>query len=87
MQLLGLTANQRSILLDAISEQLVYQPTVETKNRKLMRENILATWELRVGQLRVYYDVIDEPEQLVSVEAIGVKMRNQVYFNGEPFEL
>lgn len=85
--MLGLKVNQRSIVLDAISKQLVYQPTVETRNRKQMRENTLATWELCVGELRVYYDVIDAPELLVSIEAIGVKISNQVYFNGEPFEL
>lgn len=27
-----------------------------------MRSNYLATWELRIGNLRVYYDVEEEPE-------------------------
>lgn len=49
-----LTAQQQAIVLDTVDRQLMYQPTVETKNRKLMRPNSLAIWELRIGQLRVY---------------------------------
>jgi hypothetical protein len=52
-----LTARQRKIVLDAVDEQLVYQPTVETKNRKPMRPNPVAPWELRIGDLRVYYSI------------------------------
>ena len=56
------TARQRAIVLDAVDEQLTHQPTVETRNRKPMRPNPLAPWELRIGVLRVYYDVEDIPE-------------------------
>jgi len=61
----------------------MYQPTVETKNRKLMRSNYLAAWELRIGNLRVYYDVEEEPEAVVYINAVGVKERNQVNIAGE----
>lgn len=37
-----LTARQQAMVLDTVDEQLMYQPTVETKNRKLMRPNPLA---------------------------------------------
>ena len=53
----GLTARQQAIVLDTVDEQLKYQPTVETRNRKPMRPNPIAPWELRIGNLRVYYDV------------------------------
>jgi mRNA-degrading endonuclease RelE of RelBE toxin-antitoxin system len=82
-----LTARQQVIVLDAVDEQLMYQPTVETKNRKPMRPNPLAPWELRIGDLRVYYDVEEEPEAVVYVNAVGVKERNQVYIAGEVYNL
>lgn len=81
-----LTARQQAIIVDSIDEQLVYQPMVETKNRKPMRPNSLALWELRVGDLRIYYDV-EEPEAIVCVNAIGVKERNQVRIAGEIYNL
>ena len=68
----GLTARQPFIVLAAIDEQLTHQPTVETRNRKPTRPNPIAPWELRVGQLRAYYDVHEQPEALVVVLAVGV---------------
>lgn len=82
-----LTARQQAIVLDAVDEQLMYQPTVETKNRKLMRPNPLAPWELRIGDLRVYYDVEEDPQAVVYINAVGIKERNQVIIAGEIFEL
>ena len=81
-----LTARQRAVVLDTVDEQLTHQP-VETKNRKPMRPNPLAPWELRIGKLRVYYDVEEEPEWAVYVRAVGLKERNRVYIAGEVFEL
>jgi len=68
--------------LDTVDEQLTYQPTVETKNRKPMRPNPLAPWELRIGDLRVYYDVEEDPEPVVYINAVGIKERNQVRIAG-----
>ncbi|MBR8829505.1 MAG: hypothetical protein DSM107014_16685 [Gomphosphaeria aponina SAG 52.96 = DSM 107014] len=85
-----LTARQQQIVLNAIVEQLTYQPTVETKNRKKMRSNPLASWELRVSKLRVYYDIEEAAEQsllLVAIRAVGVKERNQVFIGGAEIEL
>jgi mRNA-degrading endonuclease RelE of RelBE toxin-antitoxin system len=74
---------QQRALLDAVDQQLTYQPTVQTKNRKRMRPNPLATWELRVGTLRVYYDVLADPEPTVLVVAVGIKDRSTVRIGGE----
>ena len=74
----ALTARQRTNVLDGVDEQLSDQPAVETKNRKPMRANALAPWELRIGDLRVYYEVQEMPEPEVQIRAIGVKERNQV---------
>jgi len=60
---------------------------METQNRKPLRPNPLASWELRIGDLRVYYDVEEDPEQLVLIAAIGIKIRNRVYIEGELYDL
>jgi len=86
-QLRTLTTRQQRIVLDAVDEQLVYEPTVETRNRKPMRPNPLAPWELRIGNLRVYYDVEEEPEPRVFIRAVGVKQRNRVRIGREVIEL
>lgn len=87
IHLQALTAREQSIVIDACTGQLSFQPTVETRNRKLMRPNPIATWELRVGDLRVYYDVEEEPEQIVQVLAIGIKERNQIRIGNKVVDL
>lgn len=66
---------------------MAYQPTVETRNRKPMRPNPVAPWELRVAECRVYYDVAEEPEPVVMVLAVGAKDRSRVIIGGEEVEL
>ena len=82
-----LTKRQQKTVLDEVDEQLTHQPTVETRNRKPMRPNPVAPWELRIGDLRVYYDVHEEPRQLVIVTAVGVKERDRVRIGGRIIEL
>jgi len=62
------------------------EPTVPTRNRKEMRPNLIAVWELRIGDFRVYYDV-DEEESIVYIRAVGIKEGNQVRIGGEIVEL
>jgi mRNA-degrading endonuclease RelE of RelBE toxin-antitoxin system len=83
----ALSARRQSIVLDAVDKQLPYQPTIETKNRKPMRPNPIAPWELRIGNLRVYYDVEEGPEPTVYVRAVGIKERNRVRIGKEVIEL
>ena len=66
---------------------LTHEPTVATRHRKVLRANAVAPWELRIGDLRVYYEVKDDPERVVVVKAIGVKHRNRVLIGGEEVEL
>ena len=82
-----LTARQRATVLDGVDEQLIQEPMVETRNRKPMRPNPLGPWELRIGNLRVYYDVEEEPEAIVHIRAVGIKERNQVRIGKEIIEL
>lgn len=82
-----LTARQQATVLDTANKQLPHQPTIQTRNRKLLRANRLAKWELRIGDIRVYYDVIEEPEPVVLIRAIGQKVRNRVYVGGVEIQL
>lgn len=82
-----LTARQRAIVLNTVDKQLQYQPTVQTKNRKPLRPNLLAPWELRIDNLRVYYSVEEAPELVVYIHAIGIKRRNQVWIGNEVVDL
>ncbi len=82
-----LTARQRTTVLDGVDERLVYEPLVETRNRKPMRPNPLAPWEVRIGNLRVYYDVEEVPEPVVHIRAVGIKERNRVRIGKEVIEL
>jgi len=83
----ALTARQRSLVFDSVDDQLKHQPSVETRNRKPMRPNPLAPWELRVEELRIYYDVTVEPEGIVTILAVGIKDRSRIIIDGEEVEL
>jgi len=85
--LAALTARDEATVLDVVPRQLAHQPTITTRNRKPMRPNPLAPWELRIGRLRVYYDVHEEPEPLVTIRAVGVKDRNRVRIGGTEITL
>ena len=86
-QLDEFTARERRSLLDAIDLQLRHQPLVRTRNRKPLDPNDFATWELRVGGLRVFYDVETEPEPVVWIRALGRKVRNRLFIGGKEIEL
>ncbi len=86
-QMRALTTRQQTIVLETVERQLTHHPTVETRNRKPMRPNPVAPWELRIGNLRVYYDVEHEPEDVVYVRAVGVKERNRVRIGKEVVQL
>jgi mRNA-degrading endonuclease RelE of RelBE toxin-antitoxin system len=82
-----LTARDRAIVVDAIERRLRFEPTTETPNRKRMEENALgAAFELRAGNLRVYYQV-NEDARAVNILAVGYKDRDRVTIGGEAIEL
>ena len=72
---------EQNAIVDAIETQLIYEPTVETKNRFQRNPPDIAAWELRVGVFRVFYNV-DDIVQIVSIERIGKKPNNTVFFRG-----
>ena len=69
----GLSARDQAVILEAVSEQLSHQPAQVTRNRKRLRPNPLAPWQLRVGELRVFYDIEDTPEPTVVILAAGLR--------------
>lgn len=82
-----LTARQQAIVLNAIKVQLRHEPTRETRNRKPLRPNPLAPWELRIGFLRVFYEVDALGSDLVNILAIGIKKGNQLFVSGKEIHL
>ena len=76
--LADLRAYERAQILDRIEEQLTYEPTRQTRNKKILVglvppwEHVEPVWELRIGQYRVFYDV-DEAASVVVIRAIRYK--------------
>ena len=73
-------------IIDAIGSQLAHQATRQTRNRKRLRPNQLAEWELRAGDFRVFYDV-DAEKAVVKIEAVGYKQGSKLLLHGEEYEL
>jgi mRNA-degrading endonuclease RelE of RelBE toxin-antitoxin system len=86
-QLRDLSAHQCALVLDAIEIQLVHEPLVETTNRKPLRPNPIAPWELRVGDLRIFYEVSTEMPATVNILAVGRKDGNTLRVAGEEIKL
>ncbi|HUG94358.1 MAG TPA: hypothetical protein VML55_26240 [Planctomycetaceae bacterium] len=79
-----------SPLRSEIEAQLLFEPDVETRNRKPLQRPIGfgAEWELRLGpdnRFRVFYQV-DAEARRVRVLAIGLKDRNRLCIGGEEVE-
>jgi mRNA-degrading endonuclease RelE of RelBE toxin-antitoxin system len=81
-QLRALSARQQSLLEAAIMTRLVHQPTIPTKAVKKLRPNPFAEFELRVGDLRVLYN-IEGAEVILLV--VGRKVGNKLIVEGKEF--
>ena len=84
-------AKYDSLIREKIEEQLRFEPGVETKNRKPLRQPapFAAEWEIRFGpdnRFRVLYDINVE-QHTVEILAIGVKDGNRLLIAGEEVEL
>ena len=77
---------ERTIIFDITEEQLTHQPNVETRNRKKLRPNQRAEWELRIGKYRVFYDV-DIEASAIEVKMVGYKEGNKLLVRGEEYKL
>ncbi len=86
-QLRALSARQRGIVIEVIERQLVHEPLTETRNRKPLRPSPVAPLELRVGNLRVFYEVAADEPNVVRVLAVGRKRGNTLLIAGKEIEL
>ena len=80
------SAYERKGIIEEIKCQLTDQPMLETRNRKQLRDNPVARWELRIGKYRVFYEVAQETST-VYVGAVGFKAHNVLYIRGEEVAL
>jgi hypothetical protein len=48
-----------------------------------MRPNLIGHCRLQIGDLRVYYDVVESPDRVVVVKAVGIKVRDRVFVGRE----
>jgi mRNA-degrading endonuclease RelE of RelBE toxin-antitoxin system len=58
----------------------------ETRNRKKLRDNPIAAWELRTGRYRIFYEV-EEIGQTVTIVAVGHKVHDKLIIKGQEVEL
>jgi mRNA-degrading endonuclease RelE of RelBE toxin-antitoxin system len=79
-------AYEQKIIVDEITSQLSDQPDVETGSRRLLRDNLIARWELKIGKYRAFYE-IDLQEKIVSIVSIGHKEHNVLYIRGKVMKL
>lgn len=82
-----LPKHRQNTARDAALERLASEPRKQDTNRKLLKSNPednipTEYWELRVGDLRNCYEVIDEPST-VYVIAVGLKFRERYRFGDE----
>jgi mRNA-degrading endonuclease RelE of RelBE toxin-antitoxin system len=80
------SAHEQSLILDQIKTHLYYDPDTQTRRRKQLRPNPLFPWELRIGQIRVFYDIEEELTE-VRIMAIGRKERNRLFIAGKEITL
>jgi mRNA-degrading endonuclease RelE of RelBE toxin-antitoxin system len=84
MELRALRSFDQAAILDAIEDSLRFEPTRVSRHRKPvvpteLLEEFGITWELRVGDYRVFYDVV--PTALVVIIRIVRKGRQNTEGN------
>ena len=82
----GMRKRDQQIVVDAIEGHLADQPDRTSRKRKQLEENPLAPWELRVSDLRVFYDIHADKGTVVIV-AIGHKTHDELFIGGERIDL
>lgn len=64
---------ERRWIVTALESQLITNAAEESQDRKRLRPDMLAEWAVRLGQVRVFYDV-DVHNRTVKVAAVGKRM-------------
>ena len=81
-----LKKSEQVLVLESIEKQLTNEPLTTTINRKPLRPNNLAEWELRIQEFRVFYDT-DIEEESVKIKAVGRKEHNKLFIRNREYEL
>src|SRR6266404_3369646 len=82
----AIEAKYYGLIRETIDLQLKFEPDIETRNRKPLRQPaaFAATWELRLGPknyFRVLYE-FDLDRREVQILAIGIKEGNRLIVGG-----
>jgi len=77
---------ERKIITSEIRVQLTNEPLVETKNRKLLRDNPISSRELRAGKYRVFYDV-NRIALKVTIVPVGHKEDKVLLIRGKEVQI
>jgi mRNA-degrading endonuclease RelE of RelBE toxin-antitoxin system len=80
----ALSTYAQRIVIDGLALHLRHQPMQGTRRIVPLRPNPVATWELRLGDYRVLYDV-DEASRMVTVLVVGEKRGNRLVVQGREF--
>ena len=80
-----------ALIRETIEEQLVFEPDVETRNRKPLQRSMTfeEAWEICFGpdhRFRVFYE-IDHKAHAVYTLAVGVKQKDHLLIGGEEIVL
>ena len=86
-QMKYLSARQRALALDSIEKQLLHEPLKETRNKKPLRPNPIAPWELRISNLRIFYEIAADEPNVVRILAIGQKIGNRLLIASKEIQL
>lgn len=84
-QLRSLTVRDQRIVETGIGARLSFQPTFLSRSVKRLRPNPFAEYELRLGDLRVLYNVVEATVTVVVV-LVGKKSGNTLLIEGVPFD-
>jgi mRNA-degrading endonuclease RelE of RelBE toxin-antitoxin system len=85
--LAALPKTAQALVLDRVEQQLAHEPGMPTRKRKVLRANPIAPWELRLGDIRVFYAIEEQPEPRVIVAAVGVKRHNNLWIGEQRIDL
>jgi mRNA interferase RelE/StbE len=80
-QLKKIRAYDRAAIIDQIEQILVVNPTLESKAKlKLLRQAAPTQYRLRVGEFRVFYDVVQEAVLVIQI----LSKEESIAYLGEP---
>jgi mRNA-degrading endonuclease RelE of RelBE toxin-antitoxin system len=79
--------SSQRLVLDQVEQQLTHEPMVPTRKRKVLRPNPIGPWELRLGDLRIFYAVEERPVARVTIAAVGIKRHNELWIGKEKIDL